>query len=224
MSMSEVAVLFDLDGTLLDTIGDLADSMNAALAALGHPTHPEEAYLRFVGDGVAELARRALPPARRDETSVRACIAAMKAEYAQRWDVRTHPYEGVPELLDALGARGIPVADLRNKMEDVTRVAVDHWFGLDRFAEVRGAREGVPRKPDPEAALAIAARLGVAPERVLYLGDTDTDMRTAVAAGMVPFGVLWGFRDEAELRENGARHLLRRPGELLAYVRNTTDA
>jgi len=213
------AVCFDLDGTLLDTLADLADSMNAALARHGFPPHPEGEYRFLVGDGVDVLARRCLPEAHRaDDAAWEALVAAMREEYARRWRDRTRPYGGVPELLEALVARSLSLAVLSNKQDDFTHAQVAHFFPGVPFASVAGARPGVPKKPDPAPALALAETLGIPPARWLYLGDTDTDMRTALGAGMVACGALWGFRPEAELRAAGAQHLLRHPSELLAFL------
>jgi phosphoglycolate phosphatase len=209
------AVLFDLDGTLLDTIEDLADSMNAVLRGLGLPEHGVAAYNRFVGDGVENLVRRALPADRTGEEDVRRGVAAMREEYGNRWDAKSRAYAGIPELLDGLEAREVPLTVLSNKPDGLTVLCVEKLLPRWRFAAVRGAREGVPKKPDPTAALEIAAELAVAPADFLYVGDTDTDMRTAVAAGMRPVGALWGFRDAEELIACGAETLIARPPDLL---------
>jgi phosphoglycolate phosphatase len=209
------AVLFDLDGTLLDTLRDIADSMNAALARLGHPGHPVEAYRGFVGEGVERLAECVLPPADRDRGSIRRAAELLGEEYAARWGATSGPYPGVPEMLDGLEALGLPLAVLSNKPDDFTRLTVERLLPRWPFRVVLGARPGVPRKPDPTAALEIAGLLGVAPGDILYLGDSGVDMRTARAAGMFPVGALWGFRAAPELVESGAALLLSRPAELL---------
>lgn len=209
------AVLFDLDGTLLDTLEDLADAMNAVLAAEGLPAHPTDAYRHFVGDGIVNLVRRALPEYRRDEATVERLVAADREEYARRWRNKTRPYEGVPELLDELTGRGLKLAVLSNKPDDATRLCVEALLPNGSFDVVQGVTDGVPLKPDPAGALDVARRLGVPPDGFLYLGDTATDMRTAVSTGMFPVGVLWGFRDADELAASGAKSLLARPGELL---------
>jgi len=213
------ALLFDLDGTLLDTIEDLRDSMNAALASLGCAPRSVEECKLFVGDGLRNFALRALPEGRRDEQSVARCMEAMRRRYAEHWADKTRPYEGVPELLEELTRRGLPMAVLSNKPDDFTRLMVARLLPKWRFAAVHGEQPGTPRKPDPAAALRIAADLGLRPERILYLGDTDTDMRTAVAAGMFPVGALWGFRGAGELIDNGARELISRPTDVLGLVR-----
>jgi phosphoglycolate phosphatase len=213
------AVCFDLDGTLLDTLADLADSMNTALASFGFAPHPPEAYRFLVGDGVDVLARRVLPPEQRDEEAPwKALVAAMRAEYALRWRDRTRPYPGIPELLAEVSGRGLAMAVLSNKPDDFTKAQVSHFFPDLPFAQVAGARPDEPKKPDPAAALHIAEALGLPPDRWLYLGDTDTDMKTAVGAGMTPCGACWGFRSSGELRAAGARHLLEAPADLLALL------
>jgi phosphoglycolate phosphatase len=208
-------VLFDLDGTLLDTLQDLADSMNGALARLGAPVHEMEFYRVAVGDGVEMLARRSLPENRRDEPSVSACVAAMRDEYSRRWAATTKPYPGIPDLLDKLTARGIAMAVLSNKPDDFTRKIADTLLGRWKFGAALGSRPGRPRKPDPAEALDIALTLGIPPGQWIYLGDTNTDMETACAAGMFPVGALWGFRSREELIAHGARQVVARPLQIL---------
>ncbi len=212
------AVLFDLDGTLLDTLADLAGSMNAALAAMKLPVHPAEAYKQFVGDGIVMLARRALPPARRDDGAVAEAVERMRAEYANRWDATARPYEGIPELLGDLAARRVALAVLSNKPDDFTRRCVAKLLGDWQFAAVQGVTEEVPPKPDPRGAMRVAETLSLLPNEVLYLGDTATDMRTAGACGMFPVGALWGFRDADELTAGGAKKLIQRPADLLSLL------
>ena len=213
------AVLFDLDGTLLDTLDDLCGSMNSALQRLGFPPHPKDAYRFMVGDGVDTLARRVLPPRRRDDDEVwKALLAAMREEYGRRWDRKTKPYQGIVELLNDLKKMGLKMAVLSNKPHDFTLLNVGRFFERDIFASVRGAKPDVPKKPDPSGALAMARELGIVPERWLYLGDTSTDIQTALQAGMTPLGALWGFRPAEELAEAGAKALLERPSQLLDYI------
>lgn len=212
------AVLFDLDGTLMDTLGDLADSVNAVLSGAGHPTHPEPAFKLFVGDGITELVRRTFPPRALSGPALAAAVEAVRAEYDRRWDKRTRPYDGVAEMLGSAAGRGLPLGVLSNKPDAFTRLIVERYFPAVRFAVVLGARPGVALKPDPAGAFEAAAALGVRPAEVLYLGDTATDMKTAVSAGMFPVGVLWGFRGADELREAGAKRLLDRPEDLGALL------
>jgi phosphoglycolate phosphatase len=213
------AVLFDLDGTLLDTLEDLADSMNASLAAMNLPTHPADAYRYFVGDGVVNLALRAMPEQmRRDEAVVRKLVVEMRRQYRDRWNVKTKPYDGIGELLDALAVREMKSAVLSNKPDDFTQICVSKLLPNWRFAAVQGVNDEVPPKPDPKGALRIASALGVPPAEFVYLGDSNTDMKTAIAAGMHPVGALWGFRDADELIASGARTLIQRPAELLRLL------
>ena len=209
------AALFDLDGTLADTLADIGGAMNHALAALGLPGHDLESYRRFVGEGVEMLAGRALPPDRQALSP--ALIERYSARYAETLVKRSVPYPGIPELLDALVGRGVALAVLSNKPDPATQAIMASLFGRWQFAVVAGRRPDVPRKPDPTGALAVAARLGVAPSDCAFIGDTAIDMRTAIAAGMVPVGVAWGFRPE-ELETAGALFVARAPEELLGIV------
>ena len=214
--MSFRAVLFDLDGTLIDTIGDLADSMNIVLARFGFSAHDEEKYKYYVGEGMENLVRRALPEAvRSDPATIARCVSAMREEYGRRWKTRSKPYEGIPELLDSLTDRDIKMAILSNKPDDFTKSMVADLLQKWTFAVVLGERPTIPRKPDPIGAVEIVRHLRVPPAEFVYLGDTSTDMLTAHAAGMFPVGVLWGFRKADELMAHGARKLLSRPIELL---------
>lgn len=209
------AVLFDFDGTLVNSVGDIAAAMNAVLAAHAFPTHPLEAYRFFVGDGMEALVERALPPARRDPATRAALLAAMRAEYAASATRTTCLYAGIPELLDALTRLGIPLAICSNKPQEPLEAMTASLLGRWRFAVVVGARPDLPRKPDPTGALGIATALGIPPAHWLYLGDTDTDMGTALAAGMRAVGVLWGLREAQELLRAGAMRLIAHPGEAL---------
>lgn len=214
-----LAVLFDLDGTLLNTLADMAGSMNAALRRFGFPPHAEADYRLLIGDGVEALARRALPESHREDESVwNSLVAAMREEYASRWHDNTVAYAGVPELLSELAARRLKLAVLSNKPDDFAKAQVAHFFPKVPFSAVYGVRPGVPKKPEPAPAKLIAQELEIPPERWLYLGDSNTDMLTANRAGMVACGVLWGFRSETELRDSGAAHLLAAPGELLRLL------
>lgn len=211
------AVIFDLDGTLIDTLEDLAAAMNHALGRAGLPPRPVDDYRQLVGWGAPVLVERALPPGADD--ALRAAVLADFRDYygAHALD-RTAPYPGVPALLAALRARRLPLAVLSNKPDDFTRSIVASLFGPAAFAVVRGARDGAPRKPDPAAAMTVARLLAVPAPRCLFVGDSEVDVRTARAARMVPIGVTWGFRDPAVLRAAGARTLIRHPRDLLRVL------
>jgi phosphoglycolate phosphatase len=177
-----------------------------------------DAYRHFVGDGVTTMAHRALPEGARDPATVRRAVTRALASYATRWRRHTRPYTGVDVLLDGLGARRLPVVVYSNKPEAFTRQTVDALLDRWTFRLVRGARTGVPLKPDPTGALEIARELALAPADCLFCGDTRTDMETAARAGMHPVGALWGFRDRAELEASGAREVAASPSDLLTLL------
>lgn len=217
--MAYQAVLFDLDGTLLDTLADLAEAGNRVLAARGLPPHPVQEYRYFVGSGVRHLVECILPrPLREQEAEVEAAIAAFQEHYAQTWQLHTRPYAGIAELLGYLSARKYRMAILSNKPQRFTQLCVDTLLAPWRFHPVLGQREGVPRKPHPAAALETARILDLPPSTILYVGDTGVDMRTAQQAGMDAVGVLWGFRSADELRATGAEVLVETPQELQALL------
>jgi len=216
--MKYKAVIFDLDGTLLDTLEDLADSLNRVLQHKGFPTHPTEAFRYFVGNGPAMLVSRALPPERRNDELTADCLEAFRKEYHCNWNVKTKPYNGVPELLDALTAKKIEMAVLTNKPQHFAELCIQEFLSVWKFAVILGQKDGVPMKPDPAGPKEIVKYLDIPPQEFLYLGDSDVDMRTAVHANMFPVGAMWGFRSERELRESGAVEVISRPTELLKFV------
>jgi phosphoglycolate phosphatase len=221
MKHSPQAVIFDLDGTLLDTLADLAAAANRVLARFGYPIHPLDAYRRFVGSGVATLLARALPPgeaARLAEAGMRPILEAMRADYQDHAAEATCPYPGVVELLAALRERNVTSGVLSNKPHEATLAVVRHFFGSHPFAVVQGHAPGMPLKPDPTSALAMADAFGLAPSRILYLGDSDIDMITAKAAGMYAVGAAWGFRGADELRASGADCVCAAPLEVAALL------
>lgn len=217
--MQYKAVIFDLDGTLVDSLADLSDSVNLMLESYGFPTHEMEKYRYFVGNGSKKLMERTLP---RDKAAsaefVEEALVKYKAIYKERLLEKTRPYNGVRELLAELKSRGIPLAVCTNKHNDAALTIVKILFAPGTFEEVLGDRPGFPKKPNPATPLEIASHLGVKPDEVAYLGDTSVDMETAVHAGFLPVGVLWGFRPEEELVKNGAKVLLKAPLELLEKV------
>jgi phosphoglycolate phosphatase len=211
------AVIFDMDGTLLNTIDDLADCMNRVLQRGGYPPHPVEAYRFFVGDGLENLVRRSLPGTELRPETIERLKEEMRAEYAEHWADKTRPYDGIPELLGALEERKIPMAVLSNKPHPFTAEMARHYFAAEMFEQVLGAREGAPAKPDPAPPLEIAAGFGLPPRSILYLGDTSTDMQTGRGAGMFTVGAMWGFRPREELLEHGAQALVESPLEILRF-------
>jgi len=209
------AIIFDLDGTLLDTLDDIANAANRALAARGFPTHPNPNYRTFIGEGVVKLMLQALPAAHQDEATVQACVGAYVQEYERTWNALTKPYPGVPEMLDALADRGLKLAVLSNKPDHFTQRCVGELLAEWTFEVVLGASDQFPRKPDPASAIETAKRLGVPSAECLYVGDSGVDMQTARAARMYAVGVLWGFRGKEELLKDGAQHLIAKPCEVL---------
>ena len=254
------ACIFDLDGTLADTIASIAYSGNLTLAEFGYEALPEKNYNYYAGDGAKELVRRFLSAAREVKQAVtkrlvlntpadvpriseaervladaphewqrakrisdsdaefQAMFSRYKEIFAEYCMYRVKPFDGIPELLSELRRRGIRTAVLSNKPHLQTIDVVGKIFGKDCFDWVQGQQDGVPKKPAPDGALRIAARFGVKPEECVYSGDTNTDMQTGNAAGMLTLGVLWGFRDEKELLDNHAAALLKKPEELLFYL------
>ena len=214
------AAIFDLDGTLVDSLADLADSANAMLAHYGFRPHDVDAYRYFVGDGSRKLIERILPQERnRDAAFVDEALARYKDCYAQRLLHQTRPYDGIPEMLKELRRRHIPVAICTNKHQSAADKIVEKLFPQNTFQEVVGDQKGLPRKPDPQKVLQIAARMGISPASVAYFGDTAVDMDTAHNAGALAVGVLWGFRPQEELIERGAQILLSHPRELFQNIK-----
>ena len=214
------AAIFDLDGTLIDSLQDLADSMNEALAALAFPEHDLDAYRYFIGDGVHSLIARALPPgAREDAPTIQRATELYRTAYGSNWSRATAPYAGIMALLDELRSVGIPLAVLSNKPQHFTALCVEHFFPQQPFTVVLGQRDHVPRKPDPAGAWEIASTLQLPPEQIAFIGDTSTDIRTGLAAGMRTVGVTWGFRPPQELEEAGAATIVHRPGDISTLFR-----
>ena len=212
------AILFDLDGTLLNTLQDVADAVNKGLVSLSFPQHTLETYKTLIGEGRDVLVRRALPVDHRDDETALKLLNMVNAEYQIHWADNTRPYPGIPELLDALTAKRIKIAVLSNKADDLTNLCVTKLLSQWRFTLVAGAKPSVPNKPDPTAALQIAKQLDISPVEFLYLGDSDIDMKTANGAGMYAIGAGWGFRSEQELLGAGAKAVIRHPGELLNFL------
>jgi phosphoglycolate phosphatase len=212
------AVIFDLDGTLLDTIEDIAEASNRVYGARGMSPFSIDEMKQLVGDGAEELIRRVFVlrgrPAPSD-TEVRDILIDYRREYEACWRVHSRPYPGIPGLLDELSRRGVRTAVLSNKAQMFTALMAADLLPGHKFDVVRGALPGVPLKPDPAPALAIAAELGVPAANCVFVGDTNVDMKTGRAAGMPAVGALWGFRTAEELRANGASVLIAAPSDLL---------
>lgn len=212
------AFIFDLDGTLINSLADIAEAVNRALDERGFPRHDPRVFPQFIGEGVHKLVERAVPPEALPAIDIPSMIADYQRHYAGTWRDKTRPYEGIPEVIGALRARGMRTAVLSNKPDHFTRLCCGHFFAEGSFDAVRGASDGVPRKPHPRAGIELAEELGVSPDDCVYVGDSGLDMEFAVNAGMFPLGVLWGFRGEAELREGGAGRLVARPADILSLL------
>ncbi len=213
--MNTELAIFDLDGTLVDSIGDLAVACNTALALRGLPQHSYEAYCGFVGNGIMRLVERALPEPLRSPENVALVRADFVAYYTDHLDVRTEPYPGIPELLAELVRRGVKLAVASNKFQAGTEKVIRSFFPDIRFEAVLGQREGVPLKPDPAVAEEILTLTGIPREQALFVGDSAIDILTAQAAGIRSAGVTWGFRQRTELEEAGADRIVDHADELL---------
>lgn len=210
------ALLFDLDGTLLNSLADIAAAMNRMLTERGLPACDTDDIRRMVGDGMRQLVVRALPEDQRDDATVDACLTTYRNHYEALWKTATRPYAGIPELLDSLRQRGFKIGVISNKAHRFTVPMVEHFFANNGFEVVLGQRDNVPRKPDPASAMEAAAQLGLTPAECAYVGDSGIDMQFAANSGMMGIGVTWGMRDADELRTAGATHLVDRPDQVLA--------
>ena len=211
-------VIFDLDGTLLDTIADLANAANYALQQLGHPTHPVDTIRTYVGNGINKLLERALPEAERNEENV----VRMRSHFVPYYDMHnadlSAPYPGIIALLEALQAKGVMMAVASNKYQEATVKLVKHYFPMIDFVEILGQREGINVKPDPTIVFDILQKAGVSKEDTLYVGDSGVDMQTAINAGVDAVGVTWGFRSRTELESFHPMGLIDKAEELLGFV------
>ena len=211
-------VIFDLDGTLLDTIADLAESANYVLKQLGYPTHDVETIRTFVGNGINKLLERALP----DEEKTEENVMRMRAHFVPYYDIHnadlSAPYPGIVALLEALQAKGLMIAVASNKYQEATVKLVKQYFPMIDFVEILGQREGINVKPDPTIVFDILKKANVSPEEVLYVGDSGVDMQTAINAGVDAVGVTWGFRPRAELESFCPMGLIDKADELLKFI------
>lgn len=212
-------VIFDLDGTLLNTLDDLADSCNYILNKYGFPQHPVEAYRYFVGNGVAKLVERALPEDVRTPEFIEKVRKDFVEYYSAHAEDKTCPYDGILKLLEDISAKDIKLAVASNKFIAGTKALVKKYFDHIEFTSVLGQREGVPVKPNPQIVYDVMAESGITDKKhILYIGDSGADMKTAMNAGVESVGVLWGFRDRAELKENGASYFVESPTEILDII------
>ena len=216
------AVLFDLDGTLANTLYDLAASGNYTLELFGFPTHETEKYKYFVGNGMPKLIERILPEQNRDEETKQKALKSFKAHYREHYTDKTVVYDGICDAVDCIKNMDIKVAVVSNKAHEMTVPLVEKLLG-DRFDIVCGKREGFAAKPDATLTLKVMKELGVNPSECLFVGDSGMDAKTAVNAGCKGVGVLWGFRKEDELLENGAHYIVKTPHEIVAIIQRLNN-
>ena len=213
------ALIFDLDGTLLDTIEDLGNAMNRVLSKKGFPVHTVDAYRYFIGKGSLALVRNALPEREKSNTALlKECHLLYLEDYALHWKIKTHPYPGIPELLDALEKLPVKKAVFSNKPQQSTMNCVQGILSQWKFDLVLGQRNAVPKKPDATGAIEIMEFFRLTPDRFLLVGDPGIDMETARNAGMQSVGVLWGFRPREELESAGADHIIENPLDLVQLI------
>lgn len=212
--------IFDLDGTLTDTVESLTYSVNATLSELGLSQITEEQCKAFVGSGARKLIERSLKAAGDPELlHVENAMEVYGRVFKENCTYHVAPYEGIVEMLDVLKALGVRLAVLSNKPHLQTKDVVATFFGADIFTCVQGQQEGIPRKPDPAAVFMIAKELNVATKECLYIGDSDVDMQTGNAAGVTTIGVTWGFRSREVLKENGAAYIVDKAQEIISIVK-----
>lgn len=212
-------VIFDLDGTLLDTLGDLANSTNHALKYFGYEEHECEDYRYFVGNGITKLIEKALPPDARYDEIITQVKAEFISHYLNHKTELTKPYPGICNLLDKLHHQGVILAVASNKFHEATRDLIHFYFENGTFDIVLGQKEDRPAKPHPAIIEEILGMTDVAKEETLYVGDSEVDMHTAENSGVESVGVTWGFRPRHELEENGAKHIVDHPEEILQFIK-----
>lgn len=211
-------VIFDLDGTLLNTLDDLADSTNYALSRFGYPTRTIEEVRQFVGNGVAKLIERAIPEGK-NNPNFENCLAIFKENYAQNMYNKTAPYNGIIEMLSNLKSKGIKIAVVSNKFDLAVKVLCKKYFEefID-FAAGENEAQGIKKKPAPDTVISVLNEFNFAPEDAVYVGDSDVDIMTAKNSQMPCISVTWGFRDEKFLLENGATILINAPSEIYNHL------
>lgn len=212
--MKMTTAIFDLDGTLLNSLGDLCDSVTYAVEKHGFPPVSMEQTRIRIGNGVRKLVERSIPEESRTDEMIDICLADFRAFYGEHMMNRTHPYEGIVSALETLKENGVTVGVLSNKYDSAAKALIEHYFG-DLVCITYGERPNIPRKPDPTSVLQLLDELGGDKETTLYIGDSATDMQTAVNAGLTAIGVAWGFRSAEELRASGADALAYEPSDLL---------
>ena len=208
--------IFDLDGTLIDSLADIAEAANYSLKKLGFPTHELSKFNYFVGNGLLELINRILPENAKDK--VDEALFFYKEFYSRNYMVKTCVYDGIAKMLETLGKNGIKLAVASNKTDEFTQNVVKHYFGDEIFAMVCGRIESRPTKPNPDILHDIMHKLGFSPEECFMIGDTYIDIQTGKNAGVKTIGCLWGFRTLEELADAGADFIARMPEDIVKFV------
>jgi len=208
------AIIFDLDGTLLNTLVDIAEAVNSVLVQYDYPTHKENAYKKFIGNGIEVLAKKSAPNNISDENFIK-FLFDIKETYRQMQNTKTKPYQGILDLLKQLNSNGVKIAILSNKPDEFMEATINRYFSEIDFEIIFGSRKGVQPKPNPEGLYTILDILKLDKSDCFFVGDTSTDIKTGVNAGLESIGVSWGFRDIDELKLAGAKYIVNQPKEIL---------
>ncbi|MBO9583334.1 MAG: HAD family hydrolase [Flavobacterium sp.] len=210
-------IIFDLDGTLVNSLEDISDAMNKVLQGLNFPTHTYDTYQYFIGSGLRNLVSKALPASNNSDEQIEICFECMINEYREICTLKTKPYDGIVELLENLTSQNIKMAVFSNKADELTKKIASEIFP-NHFDTAIGLSTEALKKPNPFEALAIGKKWNLKPEEILFVGDSDIDMQTAVNANMFPVGVTWGYRTEKELKNSGAKLVVNTASELIEIL------
>lgn len=210
-------IIFDLDGTLVNSLEDISDAMNTVLKGLNYPTHTYDTYQYFIGSGLRNLVSKALPATNNSDEQIEICFECMINEYREICTLKTKPYEGIVELLENLTSQNIKMAVFSNKADELTKKIASEIFP-NHFDTAVGLSTEALKKPNPFEALEIGKKWNLKPEEILFVGDSDIDMQTAVNANMFPVGVTWGYRTEEELKKSGAKMVVNTASELIEIL------
>jgi phosphoglycolate phosphatase len=215
--MKYKGIIFDLDGTLVNSLEDISDAMNNVLTSLNYPTHTYDAYQYFIGSGLRNLVSKALPATNNSDDEIESCFECMITEYREICTLKTKPYTGIMALLDDLVSRDIKLAVFSNKADELTKKIASEIFP-DYFNTAVGLSSETLKKPNPFEALEISKNWNLKTEEIIFIGDSDIDMLTATNANMFPLGVSWGYRTEEELIASGAQLVIHNPLDLIAIL------
>jgi phosphoglycolate phosphatase len=210
-------IIFDLDGTLVNSLEDISDAMNKVLTALNYPTHTYDTYQYFIGSGLRNLVSKALPATNNSDDEIESCFECMVDEYTKICTLKTKPYKGIIELLENLTSQNIKMAVFSNKAHELTKKIASEIFPK-QFDTAIGLRTEALKKPNPFEAIEISKKWNLKPEEILFVGDSDIDMKTAINANMFPVGVTWGYRTEDELKSSGAKAVINNASELIEIL------